>query len=146
MNFWRETLNSSERRQPLEDPQQIAFINLIWFWSLSKKTFISLFLTDNIQACFTLCFKFWEGTSLKMQLPVLYFLFCISFYIQISSFYDILELHSTLSEKYFCHKFFFFNEFSQTSHPLNSQNLWSVRKLFWPIFSKMPSEIFLKKN
>ena len=71
MNFWRETLNSSERNQRLADPQQIVFIVIIRFCSLSKKPFIPLLLTGNvkrdviptkikleIQACFTLYFKF----------------------------------------------------------------------------------------
>ena len=70
MNFWRENLNSSERSQPLEDPQQITFIVFIRFWSLSKKPFIHLFQTHNIkldgiptkivskiQVCFNLYFK-----------------------------------------------------------------------------------------
>ena len=71
MNFWRDTLNSSERSQPFTDLQQIVFIVIIRFCSLSKKPFIPLLLTDNIkldgiptkiklkiQSCFTLYFKF----------------------------------------------------------------------------------------
>ena len=60
-------------------------------------------------------------------------------------FYNLLELHSTLSEEDFCHKISFLNGFTQTSQPLNNQNLISVTKIFWPIFPKMPSENFLKK-
>ena len=81
-----------------------------------------------MQACFTLYFQFWEGTSIKtykIQLPVLlfleYFLYFISFYISISAdiiFYNFLELHATLSEKDFCHKFYFFNGLIQTPTPL----------------------------
>ena len=86
---------------------------------LSKNLFTpspSLFLTNNIkldgmptktkwkiQACFILYFKFFEGTSVKIymvQLPVLLFLVLHQFlYQQISFFYNVLELHSTLSEK-----------------------------------------------
>ena len=140
-------MNSSERSQPLRDPQQITFIMVNRFWPLSKKPFTHLFVTDNIkldgmptkiklkiQACFTLYFKFWEGTSVKsykIQLPVLLFLVSHQFlYQQVSLFYNFLEHHSTLSEKDFCCKFFFFNEFSQTAHPLNIQNLLSVAKVF----------------
>ena len=118
---------------------------LVRFLSSSKKTFIPLLLTSNIkldgiptriklkiQACFTLCFKFWEGTSVKrykMQPLVLLFLVLHQLlYQQISSFYNFLELHSTLSEKDFCHKFSFFNRFTQT--PNNSQNLLSVTEVF----------------
>ena len=128
-------MNSSERSQPLRDPQQITFIMLNRFWSLSKKPFTSLFLTGNIkldgmptkiklktQACFTLYFKFWEGNSVKsykMQLPVLLFFVSHRFlYQQIAIFFNFLELHSTLSEKDFCRKFSFFNGFTQTRHPL----------------------------
>ena len=120
---------------------------LVRFLSSSKKTFIPLLLTSNIkldgiptriklkiQACFTLCFKFWEGTSVKrykMQPLVLLFLVLHQLlYQQISSFYNFLELHSTLSEKDFCRKFSFFNGFTQTPHPLNSQNLVSMTKVF----------------
>ena len=49
---------------------------------------------------------------------------------QISFFYNFLELHSTLSKKDFRHKFSFFNRFTQTSYPLNGQNLLSVIKVF----------------
>ena len=99
------------------------------FWWLSKKPFTPLFLTDNIkldeiptkiklkiQPCFTLYFKFWEGTSVKsykIQLPVLLFLVLHQFLYQILFFTNFLELHSILSEKDFCHKFYFFNGFTQ---------------------------------
>ena len=66
-----------------------------------------------------------------IQLPVLLFLVLHQFlYQQISFFYNFLELHSTLSEKDFRHKFSFFNRFTQTSYPLNGQNLLSVIKVF----------------
>ena len=136
-------MNSSERTQPLRDPQQITFIMLNRSWLLSKKPFTLLFLTDNIklngmpakvklkiQACFTLYFKFWEGTSVKsfkIELPVLLFLVSHQFlYQQISFFYNFLELQSTLIEKDFCCEFSFFNGFTQTPHPRNNQNLLSV--------------------
>ena len=87
-----------------------------------------------IQACFILHFKFLEGTSVEsytIQLPVLLVLVLHQFlYQQISFFYNFLELHSTLSEKDFRHKFSFFNRFTQTSYPLNGQNLLSVIKVF----------------
>ena len=145
-------MNSSERSQPLRDPQQITFIMLNRFWALSKKPNTSpslhmVFLMHNIkldgmptkiklkiQACFTLYFKFWEGTSAKsykIQLPVLLFLVSHQFlYQQISFFYNFLELYSTLSEKDFCRKFSFFNRFTPTSQPLNRQNLLSMTKGF----------------
>ena len=66
-----------------------------------------------IQAFFTLYFKFSVGTSVKsykIQLPV--FLFLDSHHISKYHFFkNFLEIHSTLSEKEFCHKFFFFNGF-----------------------------------
>ena len=66
-----------------------------------------------------------------IQLPVLLFLVLHQFlYQQISFFYNFLELHSTLSEKDFRHKFSFFNRFTQTSYPLNGQNLLSGIKVF----------------
>ena len=101
-------MNSSERSQPLRDPQQITFIMVNRFWPLSKKPFTHLFVTDNIkldgmptkiklkiQACFTLYFKFWEGTSAKsykIQLPVLLFLVSHQFlYQQISFFLQLFK-------------------------------------------------------
>ena len=112
-------------------PQQ-KLSSYITVWLLSKKPFLYLFLTDNIkldgmptniklkiQACFTLYFKFWEGTSVKsckIQLPVLLFLVLHKvLHQQISFFYNFLELHPTLSEKNFCRKFSFFNGFTQIS-------------------------------
>ena len=61
MNFWRKTLNSSERSQPLRDPQQITFIMLVRFWSLRKKPFILLLLTDNINL---------DGIPTKIKLKI----------------------------------------------------------------------------
>ena len=106
-------MNSSERSQPLRDPQQITFIMLNRFWALSKKSNTSpsphmVFLMHNIkldgmptkiklkiQACFTLYFKFWEGTSAKsykIQLPVLLFLVSHQFlYQQISFFLQLFK-------------------------------------------------------
>ena len=45
-------------------------------------------------------------------------------------FYNFLELHSTLFVNYFCQNIYFFNGFTQTTYPLNSQNLLSVTKVF----------------
>ena len=80
-----------------KDHQQVGFIMLNKFWSLTKKPFTLLFLTDNIkldgmpariklkiQACFTLYFKFWEGTLWKVMrymYQFFYFLFRIRLYI-----------------------------------------------------------------
>ena len=48
------------------------------------------------------------------------------------SFYNFLDLHSTLSEKDFRYKFSFLNEFTQPTH--NDQNLLSVAKGFINFF------------
>ena len=51
-------------------------------------------------------------------------------------FYNFLELHLTSEKKYFCHEFFFFNEFTQIpsppppTHPINGQNPLSMAKVF----------------
>ena len=58
-------------------------------------------------------------------------------------FYSFLELHSTLSEKHFCHKFSFLKDLPKYPQPLNSQNLLRVTKVFLSIFPKMPSEFVL---
>ena len=157
-------MNSSERSQPLRDPQQITFIMLNRFWALSKKSNTSpsphmVFLMHNIkldgmptkiklkiQACFTLYFKFWEGTSVKcFQIQATSsFISCFTsaFISADIIFYNFLELHSTLSEKDFCRKFSFFNGFTETPHHFNTQNLLSVTNAFLLIFPKMPSEFF----
>ena len=154
-------MNSSETSQSLRDPQQITCNMLHRFWSVSKKPFTHLFLTDNIQldgmptkiklkiqVCFTLFFKFWEGTSVKsykIQLPVLLFLVSHQFlYQQISLFYNFLELHWKLSENDFCHKLYFFNGFTQIPHPLNSQTLLSVTKVFCQFSLKWLLKYFYK--
>ena len=154
-------MNSSETSQSLRDPQQITCNMLHRFWSLSKKPFTHLFLTDNIQldgmptkiklkiqVCFTLYFKFWEGTSAKsykIQLPVLLFLVSRQFlYQQMSLFYNFLELHSKLSENDFCHKLYFFNGFTQIPHPLNSQTLLSVTNVFCEFSLKCLPKYFYK--
>ena len=106
---------SSERSQPLSDPQQITFIVLKRFWSLSKKPFTLLLLTDKIkldgmqtkiklkiQVRLALCFMFWEYTSVKsykIQLPVLSFLVSNQFlHQQISKFLSKLSKR----DKSFC--------------------------------------------
>ena len=107
MNFWRKTLNSRERSQPLRGPQQITFIMRIRFWSLSKKSFIPLFLTDNIkldeiptkiklkiQACFTLYLSFEKvlvSNVIRCSYQFFYFLFCINFYIRRYHFFMIFQ-------------------------------------------------------
>ena len=66
MNFLVQTLDSSERSQPLRNPQQITFVMLNRFWSLSKKPLISLFLMDNIKL---------DGMPTKIKLSLLYIVF-----------------------------------------------------------------------
>ena len=126
-------MNSSERSQPLRDPQQITFIMLNRFSLLSKTPFTSLFITDNIkvdgmptkiklkiQACFTLYFKFWEGTSVKcFQIQATSsFISCFTsaFISADIIFYNFLELHSTCLKRIF-ETFYFFNRFTQTPPP-----------------------------
>ena len=56
-----------------------------------------------------------------------YFLFYIRFYIsRCHFFYNFLELHPTLSEKDFCHKF----SWTDLPKPLISQNLLSMIEVF----------------
>ena len=131
-------MNSSERSQPLRDPQQITFIMLNRFWALSKKPNIPpsphmVFLMHNIkldgmptkiklkiQACFTLYFKFWEGTSVKcFQIQATSsFISCFTsaFISADIIFYNFLELHSTCLKRIF-ETFYFFNRFTQTPPP-----------------------------
>ena len=45
-------------------------------------------------------------------------------------FYNFLELHSTLSKKDFVASISFFNRLTQNTHPLDSQNLLCVTKVF----------------
>ena len=47
-----------------------------------------------------------------------------------SIFYNFLELHSTLSKKDFVASISFFNRLTQNTHPLDSQNLLCVTKVF----------------
>ena len=146
-------MNSSEWSLPLRDPQQINFLMLNRFWPLSKKAFTLLFLMDNIkldgmltkiklkiQACFTLYFKFWEGTSVesyKIQLPVVLFLVLDKFLYQLISFlYNFLEINSTLFEKDFCCKIYLFNRFTQTPHILEKHLLCISSKLLLYIHFK----------
>ena len=153
LHLWRENelfginFEFKWKEPATKGTQQITSVMLNRFWSLNQKLFTPLLLTDSIkldgmptkikakiQSFFTLNFEFWESFSVKsykMQLSVPLFLVSHQFlYQQISSFYNFLELHSTLSEKDFCHKFYFFNGFIQTPQPLNSQNLLSVTKVF----------------
>ena len=49
----------------------------------------------------------------KIQPPDLLFLVVLLAFTSVEIiFYKFLELHSTLSKKYFCHKFFYFNRFT----------------------------------
>ena len=148
-------MNSSESSQLLRDPRQITFVMLNRFWSLSKNPFtpphpshLSFpFLMDNIRlhGMPTTGFEkilLWKVTRYSYQF--FYFLFYISFYISRYYFYNFLEFHSTLSERTFCPKFSFFDEFTTLPpqpHHLNGQNLLNVTK-FLLICPKMSSEIF----
>ena len=140
-------MNSSLKSQPLRDPQQINFIMLKRFWSLSKKPFTPLFLTNNIkldgistkiklkvQVCFTLYFRFWEDNSVKsykMQLPVLlYFVLHQFLYQQRAFFLQLFRTSFNIIWKIFCRKFFFLNWFTLTPHLLNTQNVLSMIKVF----------------
>ena len=62
------------------------------------------------------------------------------------SFYNILELHSTLPEKDFCPNFSLFNGLTQTPplHPINGQNLLSVTKCFRQLSLKWFLKFFSK--
>ena len=139
-------MNSCERSQSLRDHQQVGFIMLNKFWSLTKKPFTLLFLTDNIkldgmpariklkiQACFTLYFKFWEGTLWKVMrymYQFFYFLFRIRLYISRYHFLQRFRTSFNFIWKRFWCKFSFFNGLTQTPKPFNIQNLLSVRKVF----------------
>ena len=125
-------MKSSERSQPLRDPQQMTFTMLNRLGLLSEKNPPPPVLNGQnikldgmptniklkIQAYLTLYFKFWEGTSVKsynIYLWVLLFLVSHLFlYQQKLFFYNFLELHSTLSEKDFCCKFSSLKGFTQT--------------------------------
>ena len=128
-------MNSSWRSQPLRDPQQITYIMLNRIWSLSKKPFTLLLLTDNIKLdgmpslnlkckpvlqCISNFKKVLLWEIMKYNNKYFYFLLCIIFYISRYHFFNnFLEFHSTLSEKDFCRKFSFFNRFIQPplTHP-----------------------------
>ena len=65
------------------------------------------------------CISGFEGTSYKNYLiqPVVLFLVVLLWLLYSSAdldFYKFLELGSPLLEKYFCHKIYFFNGFTQT--------------------------------
>ena len=158
--FWDNLWIQSDSSQPLRDCSQTTFVHLTKFW-LSKSPFTLLYLTDNIkldgiptkikwkiQACSILYLKFFEDTSVKsykIQLPVLLFLVLRQFlYQQKSIFYNFLKLRSALFEKDFRHKFSFCNRFTQTSHPLNGQNMLSVTKVFCQFSLKCLLKLYWK--
>ena len=86
----------------LRDRQQITFVTLKRFCPLSRKP-ASSFISCSFTSAFT-------------SADII--------------FYNFLELNSKLSKKDFRHKFSFFNSFTQIPHPLNSQNLLSMIKVF----------------
>ena len=68
-----------------------------------------------------------EGTSYKklQDIATSSFISCCLTSIFTSAdiiFYNFSELDSKLSKKYFCHKFPFFNGFTQSQIPFNAQN------------------------
>ena len=91
-----------------------------------------------MHALSTLYFKFWRKflclmKICKIQTPDLYLLgiVCISFYISRNYFWQIFRTSfNIIWKKDFCHKFYFFNGFTQTSHLPSGQNLLSVTKVF----------------
>ena len=80
-----------------------------------------------------------------MQLQDLLFFVSHQFlYQQIAFSYNLLEIYSTLSEKDFCRKVFFFKGFTQTLNSLNSQNLLSLTKSFCQFCLKCLLNFFKK--
>ena len=95
--------------QVLRDCQLITFVTLNGFCPLSKKNPTSLFLRDNIKMdwilakIFYIVFQVLKVLLIKIcKIQSLYLLFFVDFI----SFY--------ISRYYFCHKFSFFNGFTQT--------------------------------
>ena len=134
----RQTLNSSESSHPLWDPEQITFVMLDRFWLLSKTPSLlssSLFLMDNIrlhgiptkikwkiQACFTLNFKFWEGTAVKgfkTKIPDFLFLVLHQFLYQQTSFLQLSRISFNIIWKRFSSQIFLnrFTPLPQTPPP-----------------------------
>ena len=102
------------------------------------------------QACFILYFNFEMGLLWKVirySYQFIYFLFYFSFNISRYQFARIFGLHSTLSEKDFCHKFSFLNRFTHlhTLYPLNDQNLLSETKNFCQFSLRCPLKQFFFK-
>ena len=104
-----------------------------------KKKNHPLFLTDNIKMdrvltkIFYIVFQFLKEVLTKIckvQSLDLSFL-VVLFYISIYHFLQVFKtLSSVIWKKDFCHKFPFFNRFTQPPNPLNSQNLLSMIKVF----------------
>ena len=96
-----------------------------------------------MQPCFTLNFKFWEGTfvkSYKIQLPVFLFLVLHEFFYH---FYNFLEFHSTLSEKIFIPNFpFLTGSPPPPSH--NSNSLMAKICKTWQFFCQFSLKYLLK--
>ena len=87
----------------------------------------------------------------KIQPPDLnFFLFLLAFTLAGIIFVKLLELHSTISEKsIFVTNFSFFNRFTQTPppptlHPVNGQNLLSIRQKFFVDAPLPPGKIYLE--
>ena len=105
------------RSQPLRDPQQITFIMLNRFWSLSKKPFTSpssppRVLKGQYQTWWNANQRhFWEGTSVrsyKIQLPV--FLFLVLLHFLYPQFENINKLTSSEG------RINFFTSFTSSPH------------------------------
>ena len=76
---------------------------------------------------FSHCISRFQGTYKNLQNAAMGS-FISSYFTSVFTSADIislnfLELYSSLSEKRFCHKFSFFNRFTQAPHVLNGQNL-----------------------
>ena len=152
-------MNSSESSQPLRDPWQITSVMLNRFLSLSKNPFtppqpipfplpILPILNGQYQAAWNANHRFWEDTSVKsykIQLPVFLFFVLHQFLYQQILF---LQFHSALSERNFCPKFSFFDEFTTLPpqpHHLNGQNLLNVTRFFVDLPENVFWNIFFPK-
>ena len=77
-----------------------------------------------------------------MELQVLLFFVLLQFFLSADIiFYNFLELHLTLSQKDFCHKFSFFNRFTQIQ--MTKKNF---KKMFFSVITKKLNWEILTKN
>ena len=133
----------------IRDCQQITFVTLNRLCPLNQKQPPPLFLTENIKmdriptkviantCLFYTVFQVLEVLLIKickiqaLGLLFLFFNVFMSFYIGRYHFSQILKTSfSIICRKDSCHKFFFFNRFIKTPHPLKGQNLLQHGKSF----------------